>query len=247
MNPATDFPMDEPDARPTIGVPPDEAVKPDAGVLPESASGEGERPEASALCDLCRQPRPEDELLVLWRTRICASCKPAALHRLREGLIVPERLQSALVYAGFWRRFLAKFIDGLVLAAANWAMSLVAMPLLILLNAGSELPVFWFFAIQILLMFLQFVFGVSYYTWLHGRFGATLGKMALGLKVVRPDGSAISYRRAFGRYFGEVLSALLLYVGYLMVAFDEEKRGLHDLVCATRVIHKNVPPLSLGA
>ena len=60
--------------------------------------------------------------------------------------------------------------------------------------------------------------------------------MALGLKVVRPDGSRVGYGRAVARYFAAMLGGMILGIGYLLVAFDSEKRALHDMICDTRVI-----------
>jgi uncharacterized RDD family membrane protein YckC len=60
--------------------------------------------------------------------------------------------------------------------------------------------------------------------------------MACGLKVVRPDGEKISYARACGRFFAEFVSSLTLAIGYIIAAFDGEKRSLHDRICDTRVI-----------
>ena len=71
-----------------------------------------------------------------------------------------------------------------------------------------------------------------------GKHGATPGKMACGLKVVSPDGGPVSYGKACGRFFAEMLSGLTLGIGYIMVAFDDEKRALHDRICNTRVIRK---------
>ena len=68
------------------------------------------------------------------------------------------------------------------------------------------------------------------------RSGATIGKKALRLKVVMPDGGRVSLGRAFGRYFAKMLSGIPLYIGFIMVGFDSEKRGLHDYICNTRVI-----------
>jgi uncharacterized RDD family membrane protein YckC len=59
----------------------------------------------------------------------------------------------------------------------------------------------------------------------------------LNLKIVRPDGERITYARAFGRYFAERLSILIVWVGYMMAGWDEEKRALHDRIADTRVIH----------
>jgi uncharacterized RDD family membrane protein YckC len=55
---------------------------------------------------------------------------------------------------------------------------------------------------------------------------------------VRPDGEKISYARACGRGFAELVSSIILGIGYLMVVFDEEKRALHDRICDTRVVRK---------
>ena len=77
---------------------------------------------------------------------------------------------------------------------------------------------------------------VSYYTFFVGKYGATPGKMALKLRVVNPDGSPVSYGKACGRYFAFVVSSMACLIGLLMVAWDSEKRGLHDRMCNTRVI-----------
>ena len=62
--------------------------------------------------------------------------------------------------------------------------------------------------------------------------------MALGMKVVRPDGSRVDLGRAAGRYFAKLLSMIVLFIGYIMVGFDSEKRGLHDMICDTRVVRQ---------
>jgi uncharacterized RDD family membrane protein YckC len=69
------------------------------------------------------------------------------------------------------------------------------------------------------------------------RRGATPGKMALGLRVVRTDGSKVSTGVAVGRFFADWLSQITLAVGYVIAAFDGEKRALHDRICETRVIY----------
>jgi uncharacterized RDD family membrane protein YckC len=68
--------------------------------------------------------------------------------------------------------------------------------------------------------------------------GATPGKMALGLRVINADGSReITYGKAFGRYFAKWLGYLTFYIGFMMAGWDDEKRALHDRICATRVIY----------
>jgi uncharacterized RDD family membrane protein YckC len=67
---------------------------------------------------------------------------------------------------------------------------------------------------------------------------ATLGKLTVRLKVTDLEGRRLSFARATRRYFSKYLSAISLGVGYLMVAFDSEKQGLHDRVAGTRVQYR---------
>lgn len=155
---------------------------------------------------------------------ICAACKPVFLMRLREGAFVPPT-----IYGGFWIRGFAQLLDQAVLGAAQGAVQWI----IILLS--SEDP-FIAGALGMGAGLLYLLGWLVYETWFVGRYGATPGKMALGLRIIVSDGSRVSYARALGRIFAEMLSAWLLYVGYLMAAFDKEKRALHDHICDTRVI-----------
>jgi len=62
--------------------------------------------------------------------------------------------------------------------------------------------------------------------------------MLCKVKVIMADGSKPTYLRAFGRFWAELLSGMICYVGYIIAAFDGEKRSLHDHICSTRVIYK---------
>ena len=80
---------------------------------------------------------------------------------------------------------------------------------------------------------------MTYYFWFLVKKNATPGKMVCGLKVINADGTEeISVGKAIGRHFAKMLSGIILYIGYLMAAFDSEKRALHDHMCNTRVIWK---------
>lgn len=178
----------------------------------------------SSACTECGRVFFPDELIWIDDARVCAACKPLFIQKLRAA--APD--QDSLHYAGFWIRFVAKFIDGLVLLAFNMAVGLVFV-----LAAGVSNESMADSAS------LQLVFqciGLAYATFFIGRFGATPGKMACGLKVVSPDGGAIGYGRALARQLAEYLSALILMIGYIMAAFDSEKRALHDRICRTRVV-----------
>jgi uncharacterized RDD family membrane protein YckC len=81
------------------------------------------------------------------------------------------------------------------------------------------------------------VLGAAYEVYFLSAHGATPGKMALGLRVIRADGGPISPMLALGRHFAMWISAFILMIGYIMAGFDPEKRALHDRICETRVIY----------
>jgi uncharacterized RDD family membrane protein YckC len=106
------------------------------------------------------------------------------------------------------------------------------------ISAGGQMPSTGFFMLVGLQQMVGILIPAVYNTFFVGRFGATPGKMACRLRVVIPDGAHISYMRALGRNFAEWVSAIVLAIGYIMAAFDSEKRALHDRICDTRVVHK---------
>jgi uncharacterized RDD family membrane protein YckC len=65
---------------------------------------------------------------------------------------------------------------------------------------------------------------------------ATVGKMALGLKVTDEGGQKISFARASARYFGKILSRITLFIGYIMAGFTARKQALHDMIAGTLVV-----------
>jgi len=64
----------------------------------------------------------------------------------------------------------------------------------------------------------------------------TVGKLVFGLKVTDTSYRRISRARAYGRYFAHVPSSVILYLGYVMVAFTPQKRALHDYIAGTLVL-----------
>lgn len=203
-----------------------------AGGHPNPPMGEPPVQEAPAYgamgsCVECGNMFPPDEMVSHEGRTICAACKPRYFQRLQEGGLAP----GAFLYGGFWIRFCAKFIDGIIVGILNMVLGFIA-GIMIASNPTPENIL----AIQIVLNLVSFAINIAYITYFLGRFGATPGKMALGLKVVRPDGSPLTYGRACGRGFSEILSGIILMIGYIMAAFDEEKRALHDRIADTRVV-----------
>jgi uncharacterized RDD family membrane protein YckC len=93
-------------------------------------------------------------------------------------------------------------------------------------------------ALPLILAMVQIFMGLTYEVFMIGKFGATLGKMACKIMVVTPGGGQVSYLRALGRYFGKLLSSMICLLGYIIAAFDDQKRALHDRICDTRVVMK---------
>jgi serine/threonine-protein kinase len=79
---------------------------------------------------------------------------------------------------------------------------------------------------------------LGYFTYFHAQSGQTPGKKLLGIKVVSEDGSPISMGQAIGRTFGYWLSAVIGYLGYLLILVDRDKQGLHDKLAKTVVIQE---------
>jgi len=139
-----------------------------------------------------------------------------------------------VVYAGFWKRYAAYFLDSVVVAIINVPVSLVFN--LIGAASGNETLAV---VLSMVAMLGGFVIGIGYYAGFHAsKGGATLGKMAVGIKVVRSDGERITFLRGVGRYFGFILSSLTLMIGFIMAAFTERKQALHDMLCDTLVVDK---------
>ena len=78
---------------------------------------------------------------------------------------------------------------------------------------------------------------VLYFTVAIGAWGRTIGKAMLGIKVVRRDGSAISYARSLARCLLYLIQLeLIVGITFLVIAFNPEKQGIHDMICDTGVV-----------
>jgi uncharacterized RDD family membrane protein YckC len=187
-------------------------------------------PPGQALCAECGRAFPPEEVIRHGNQFICAACKPVFLQKLKEGVMPP----GVLNYAGFWIRVLAYIIDVILLDIVIVTLSIATRAMI-----GASLnPLVPSIAASLIGLPINLALVGFYQIYLVGKYGATPGKMALKLRIVNPDGSAISYAKACGRMFAIIVSFLCCYVGVLMVAWDDEKRGLHDRMCGTRVIQK---------
>lgn len=140
---------------------------------------------------------------------------------------------SGPAYAGFWRRVAAAILDGIVVGIVTSPfMMVLALMADIRTPAGEAVY-------SVLSNSFSILIGVCYYALMESsKWQATLGKLALGLKVTDLQGERITLLRAVGRYAAKYLSAVILLIGFIMVAFTDKKQGLHDKIVNTLVIRK---------
>jgi uncharacterized RDD family membrane protein YckC len=213
-----------------------------------SAAGAGAAAAAGGddteVCVVSGKRYPKREMIQYEGKWISSEHRDEFFQRLREGVAIPggsSVVPGPFGYGGFWRRFCAKFIDGIINAVFGVFINVLVA--LAMFGNGNYLSAMKdeagssrYFVFQGITTLLGIVVGVSYVWFFLARFQATPGKMALGMKIVRADGSRLTTGRIFGRYFAEMLSGLMLAIGYIMAGVDDRKRALHDRICDTRVI-----------
>lgn len=156
-------------------------------------------------------------------------------------------------YAGFWLRFVAFIIDSIILNIVQW---IVILPILgaIGIGVGASTDGFDFAsmsegdAIAMVTAIMGAIFAggmiglvinVLYYTLMEAsKFQATIGKMALGLKVTDTNGAKIDFVKSLIRQIGKYISGIILMIGYIMAGFTEKKQALHDMIASTLVVKK---------
>ncbi|MBC7815581.1 MAG: RDD family protein [Planctomycetaceae bacterium] len=143
-------------------------------------------------------------------------------------------------YAGFWLRFVASFVDGLVCGVVMIVVLMVVGGVIVAINGppgGGNEPG----PAEIILGFLIWAIAIVF-PWLYSAFEesspaqATLGKKMLGLRVTDLDGDRISFGQASGRHFGKILSNFFCSIGFIMAGFTEKKQALHDMLAGTLVV-----------
>jgi uncharacterized RDD family membrane protein YckC len=203
--------------------------------------------ETTVVCSQCRRSFAPSDVVQIAGNWVCATCKPAYL-----GRVVASGVAGASPrgwrYAGVAIRFAARFVDGMVLG-----IPLVIVMMAVLIPTMSRTgrppaptnPAMAFFGLTFILVF--FAVGMLYEVGMLKSYGATLGKMACGLKVVRADGTELGWGVCFGRFFMwnivtagvPYLSIILMLVTSIVAGTDAEKRAIHDRVCGTRVVYKS--------
>ncbi|MGH9647978.1 MAG: RDD family protein [Bryobacteraceae bacterium] len=199
-------------------------------------------PAASALgagsryCSECGRAVPASQLTSYGDVSVCTQCQPAYAQRVSGG---------TRHFGGFWIRFVARLIDGVLVGVA---LCVVIVPLVLLMggfgalmsrNGPLDAAAGGLGAMAILGIIALAIIGPALYEiYFVSTRSATPGKLALGLKIVRADGGPMTTGLAVGRFFAYLLDSLIpLYIGFIIAGFDSEKRAVHDYICGTRVVY----------
>src|SRR5262245_20624490 len=189
--------------------------QPYTAVRGESAAAPGLKvaaaPAASGglVCSVCGQVFPPDQVIRYGATQVCGGCKPQFLQKLREG----ANVTGALDYAGFGKRFGAKILDTILLYIVTIGLNL-AVGLGVAGPAPGQQPNI---GLALAMMGVNLLISLGYPIFFLGKWGQTLGKMAVGVKVVSPAGEPIGFGKATGRVLAEILTGFTIGIGYLMV------------------------------
>jgi uncharacterized RDD family membrane protein YckC len=157
--------------------------------------------------------------------------------------------EYALEYAGFWIRLAASLIDLLLLLAGLYILYCVISQSFFwifpginkLINTFGDIArgapvsasIIWLLAV-VLLIFLAG--STVYFVVCWATAGQTVGKVAMSIKIIRTDSSPLDLRTAFIRFLGSLLCMAMLCIGFILIAFDSRKQGLHDRIADTYVV-----------
>src|SRR5471030_221739 len=152
--------------------------------------------------------------------------------------------KEEIVYAGFFVRLSAYIIDCIIVGIA---LLIIKIPKFIIYMMNPYMffvkPILFKFSIFDIVIYLL---GLTYFVLMTYYYGGTLGKKLFKLKVCKTTDEKLSlftviYRESIGRY----LSALILFIGYIMIGIDSKKRGLHDILSDTLVVY-NIEPIYIS-
>ena len=155
---------------------------------------------------------------------------------------IDNAVQTPVSYGGFWKRLAAYILDWIILTIMSIIILIVfSFSFRTLLGSeafehGNEAALL---GITLGVDLITFAIAWLYYAGMESSSKqATFGKLALGIKVTRLNGERISFSRASARFFSKILSVLLFFIGFIMIAFTEKKQALHDMISGVVVVNK---------
>ena len=152
------------------------------------------------------------------------ACPSCGLANIADGAMAAAAFDGTSDRANFGQRLLAVIIDGVLVAVANFVLVLVAS------DVGN---------------LLSFVGGLAYYIYLEGSpSGQTVGKRAMGIRVIAEGGGPLGYGAATGRYFARILSGIPCGLGYFWMLWDDKKQTWHDKLVRSNVVTVDAHPVT---
>jgi len=173
-------------------------------------------------CESCGHDNPPE-------ARFCANCGSSLATTIKPPALAvapgaePAAPEAAVEYMGFWIRLAAVVIDYLMLSAVFVVVA--------------------FLEHEPLIVFTALILPWLYYWLFIGLKGQTIGKMAVGIKVVNVAGCAPGLGRAALREIpGKIVSTIAIFLGFLWVIWDKRKQGWHDKIASTYVVSARARP-----
>ena len=140
-------------------------------------------------------------------------------------------------YAGFWIRFAAYMIDYVLLVSLNYIVLTHLFKNPMIVSLSESMPIEKAILTANMLEFLYFAFFfIIYFSFMHARWQATLGKMVVKIKVMNADGSSNGFIKMFMREIVKSIGSIPLFMGYIIIFFNDEKQGWHDKLLKTHVV-----------
>jgi uncharacterized RDD family membrane protein YckC len=205
------------------------------------------------FCTMCGSIIPADQLVRIGTRAVCGACKPLYVQQVREGLDAPVKapvIGNALQglpanadnnFADPWVRLVAYILDWVFItvpAGVAWLLFILLLGITAhqsgKSSSTSEMIVGFLFLFFIL---LTFGWAFFYWTFFIGKRGATPGMNVMKLKMVRADGTPVSYALALGRaVLLYVINAFTMSLTNITAFFDRDRRTVVDMICDTRVV-----------
>lgn len=191
------------------------------------------------FCANCGTPFPTDASVPPATPELIPSAQgPVAPPTTVQSTTSLSYAAPAVRYGGFWIRFVAAVIDGLVVSAVVLPVAgIIAVGIGVAGDAvrmpGGGVGLVRGIVLQTLFVCASWIYEAAMES---SSKQATLGKMALGLKVTDEHGQRISFARATARYFSKIVSGMILWIGFIMAGFTARKQALHDMMAGTLVI-----------
>ncbi len=153
------------------------------------------------------------------------------------------------IYAGFWLRFVAYIIDTIIIYALQFfifapvfawlgiSFASRAQEFENMSDAEAMGVIGTMAAASTATVLLISVIAILYWALMESsKYQATVGKLALGLKVTDMDGKSLDFVKALIRNACKILSGMIMGIGYIIAGFSEKKQGLHDIIANTLVV-----------